>query len=152
MQLPLICFQPYHRQIIYPHKAEALSNYQQGCHGLHQRGVKEIQSDIIKWAGKEFAILACSTWEAEFQAGVLWGSGKWRATSVLVLPVSKCLSGCTPALHMEPEPCTPARTSNKTAVSNSMDLVSFHFCLLPTWEKAAVMGRGEFGLPFWRYS
>lgn len=152
MQLPLICIQPYHTQIIYPHKAEALSNYQPGCHGLHQSGMKEMQSDVIKWARKEFEILACSTWEAEFQAGVLWGSEKWRAESVLILPVSKWLSGCAPALHMEPEPFMPALPSNKTAVSNHMDLVSFPFCLLLTWEKTALMGRGEIRLPFRRYS
>ncbi|XP_037991282.1 probable bifunctional methylenetetrahydrofolate dehydrogenase/cyclohydrolase 2 isoform X3 [Motacilla alba alba] len=58
---------PYHTRIIYPHEAEALSNYQPGCHGLRQRGMKEMQSDLIKWARKELEILARSTCEAEFQ-------------------------------------------------------------------------------------
>lgn len=40
-------------------------------------------------------------------------------------------SGCAPALHMEPEPCTPVLPSNKSAVSNPRGLVSFPFCLLP---------------------
>lgn len=113
-------------------------------------GWRRCQSDVIKWARKEFEILACSTREAEFQEGVLWGSEKWRAKSVPVWTVSKWLSDCAPALHMEPELCTPVLPSNKTALSNHMHLVSFPFCLLPTWEKTPLMGRGEFRLPFWR--
>lgn len=142
MQLPLIYFQPYHTQIIYPHKAETLSNYQPGCHGLHQRGMKEMQSDVIKQGRKEFEILACSTWEAEFQASILWGSEKWRARSVLVLSVSKWLCQCFSTAHGARALYT-STSLQKTAVSTCMGLVSFPFAFSLPERKLLWWGEGS---------